>query len=406
MTRTYSRAFHAAAAIVFMLAAGLHETHAQGARTGEPGFFDQIFGGSDRFGGNQTPSQAAPGQMAQVSPSELVLRLDRLENQVRQLTGLVEQLQYRNQQLEQQLRRVDGGTPPQTRPQTAQPAPPALPPGPPTLPQRRSELTDPNEPPYVPGAVPLGTAPPVVAAPVPARPQRADAFDPNENPNAPGVPRALGSLPTGPTVVTGDADEDIRPAPPVGAPGGRQAGAPLDLSTLSAQAARDPTLASSNRAPPMMTGALPPPPPRNPSATGAPQQQAVLPPAATPKDEYDLAYGYLLRKDYALAEEGFRNILRKYPNERFVAEANYWVGETLFQRQRYRDAAEAFLTVSTKFEKSSKAPDALLRLGQSLAALKEKEAACATLSELGRKYPRASPAVKQGVEREQKRAGC
>jgi tol-pal system protein YbgF len=413
MTRTYARAFHVAAAAALVLATGLSDTHAQDARssrTGETGFFDQIFGGSDRFGGNQAPSTAAPAQMAQVSPSELVLRLDRLENQVRQLTGLVEQLQYRNQQLEQQLRRGDaGGASPPARPQTAQPGPP---PGPPIQPQRRSELTDPNDAPYVPGAVaptvvPPGAAPPAVAAPAPARLQgRADAFDPNEHPTAPGAPRTLGSLPSGPTVVTGDADEDIRAVPPVGAPGGRQAGAPLDLSTLSAQASRDPALASPSRASPTMTGALPPPPPRNPSATGAPQQQAMLPPTATPKDEYDLAYGYLLRKDYALAEEGFRNLLRKYPNERLVAEANYWVGETLFQRQRYRDAAESFLTVSTKFEKSSKAPDALLRLGQSLAALKEKEAACATLSELGRKYPRASPAVKQGVEREQKRAGC
>src|SRR5215204_1305190 len=108
MTRTYARAFHVAAAAALVLATGVSDTHAQDARssrTGESGFFDQIFGGSDRFGGNQAPSTAAPAQMAQVSPSELVLRLDRLENQVRQLTGLVEQLQYRNQQLEQQLRR-------------------------------------------------------------------------------------------------------------------------------------------------------------------------------------------------------------------------------------------------------------------------------------------------------------
>jgi tol-pal system protein YbgF len=89
-----------------------------------------------------------------------------------------------------------------------------------------------------------------------------------------------------------------------------------------------------------------------------------------------------------------------------VAEANYWLGESLFQRQRYRDAAESFLTVSTKYEKSARAPDSLLRLGQSLAALREKEAACATFVEIGRKYPRASPSVKQGVEREQKRVGC
>ena len=46
---------------------------------------------------------ASPAR-AQMSESELVMRLNRLENEVRQLTGQVEQLQYRNQQLEQQLR--------------------------------------------------------------------------------------------------------------------------------------------------------------------------------------------------------------------------------------------------------------------------------------------------------------
>ena len=46
---------------------------------------------------------------AQVSASDIVLRLEALENQVRQLTGQVEQLQYRNQQLEQQLRVVGCG---------------------------------------------------------------------------------------------------------------------------------------------------------------------------------------------------------------------------------------------------------------------------------------------------------
>jgi len=65
--------------------------------------------------------------------------------------------------------------------------------------------------------------------------------------------------------------------------------------------------------------------------------------------------------------------------------------------ERYRDAAESFLAVSTKFEKSGKAPDSLLRLGQSLAALNQKEAACATLAEVGRKFPRASASVKRGA---------
>jgi TolA-binding protein len=47
-----------------------------------------------------------------------------------------------------------------------------------------------------------------------------------------------------------------------------------------------------------------------------------------------------------------------------------------------------------------------LRLGQSLAALHQKEAACATLSEVGRKYPKAPAGVKRGVTQEIKRAHC
>jgi tol-pal system protein YbgF len=133
---------------------------------------------------------------------------------------------------------------------------------------------------------------------------------------------------------------------------------------------------------------------------------ATLPPSASPQDEYDLAYGYVLHKDYALAEQAFRDFLKKYPNERLLPDAQYWLGESLYQRQRYRDAAESFLAVSTKYEHAGKAPDSLLRLGQSLAAMNQKEAACATLAEVSRKYPKASASVKRGVTAEIKRAKC
>ncbi len=172
--------------------------------------------------------------------------------------------------------------------------------------------------------------------------------------------------------------------------GPRAIGAPLDLSS-----------APESGAPP---GALPPPPPRTLSSTGA--MQATLPPSNTPKDEYDLAYGYVLHRDYGLAAETFRAFLRQYPSDRMAPEAQYWLGESLFQQQQYREAAESFLAVSTKYDATARAPEALLRLGQSLAALGEKEAACASLGEVLRKYPRAPLNVKQSVEREQKRVRC
>jgi tol-pal system protein YbgF len=334
-----------------------------------------------------------------MSATDLMVRLDRLENQIRQLTGAVEQLQFRNQQIEQQLRRsqedaefrfqeLGRGGP--ARPRVQPPAPSAAPSGPP-------------------------------GAGVPGR--RSDVFDPNDNPNAPGAPQAIGALPPGrpsaplaasapPAAVPPPIAEEE--PPPIGAPGGRQAGSPLDLSTLSDQTASDPDVvpggappriaAAPGAEPRNIPGPLPPPPPRNPNATGG--QQVVMAPSATPKDEFALAQGYVQRKDYALAEDSFRAFLKKYPGDRLASDAHYWLGESMFQRQRYRDAAESFLTVSTKFDQSGKAPEALLRLGQSLAALGEREAACATLGEVLRKYPRAAPGVKQGVAQEQKRARC
>ena len=338
-------------------------------------------------------SLLAPAR-AQMTESELVMRLNRLENQVRQLTGQVEQLQHRNQQLEQQLR---GAQPaPALAPRAAAPQPQPQYAPPPAYPQQSypQQQAYPQQQPY-PQVIQQEAEP----APPLRGGRRGDAFDPSMNPNAPGVPRTLGNpgtIAAAPPVDDVQSDEP----PYIGAPGGRQAGAPLDIGSMAEEAAYPPPRGPVRQIP----GALPAPPPRNPSGTGA--QQMVMAPTNTPKDEYDLAYGYVLRKDYALAEEGLRAFVKKYPQDRLVADANYWLGESLFQRQRYREAAESFLTVSTKFQTAGKAPDSLLRLGQSLAALKEKDAACATFGELPRKYPKAPANVKQAAEKEQKRMGC
>jgi tol-pal system protein YbgF len=316
---------------------------------------------------------------AQDSTSELLTRLDRLESAIRQLTGTMEQLQYRNQQLEQQVRRLQEGG--EGRSDPARPAPAARP------------SAQYSPPPPASGG-PTGGATASIEQAAPQSGRRVDVFDPALNPNAPGAPRALGSS------TSANEPPPLHERPP-GADAGngpvpRAAGAPLNLSTLSTPQQGGTSGASE----------LPPPPPRNSSATGAGTMQATLPPGNTAKDEYDLAYGYVMHKDYALAADTFRTFLRQYPSDRLAPEAQYWLGESLFQQQQYRDAAESFLAVSTKYETTARAPEALFRLGQSLAALGEKEAACASLGEVLRKYPRASQNVKQSVEREQRRDHC
>src|SRR5688500_17674258 len=54
--------------------------------------------------------EAPPQRQAQASAPDLIVRMDRLENQLRQLTGMIEQLQFRNQQLEQQVKRFQEDT--------------------------------------------------------------------------------------------------------------------------------------------------------------------------------------------------------------------------------------------------------------------------------------------------------
>ncbi|PCJ86590.1 MAG: tol-pal system protein YbgF [Hyphomicrobiales bacterium] len=144
----------------------------------------------------------------------------------------------------------------------------------------------------------------------------------------------------------------------------------------------------------------------NQSTLGAPvgaQPQAGL---TTPRQEYELAYGFILRGDYGAAESAMREFLSRNPSDPLVSDARFWLGETLFVRGDFRNAANEFLDAYTNFPQSAKAPDSLLKLGLSLNELGEREAACATYSELVRKYPAASPPVKDRVRTERKSAKC
>src|SRR5581483_2981964 len=320
------------------------------AQDRQGGFLDNLFNpGQQR---QQPDRQDAPRAAPRIAQSdggggEDSARIDRIESALRQLTGTIEQLQHDNQMLQMQLKRMQDDT--EYRFQQmgsrggAAPMPPAA---------------------AAPGPAPIA---PTGPAPQPGR--RSDVFDPSQQPNAPGAPRTLG----GATASAAPNNPPIMNEQPVGAPGGRDAGAPLDLSPLAA----NPPAAVPNGEPAAAPAGIPAPqtgqlpPVMAPRGAAAGTQLATLPPSASPKDEYDLAYGYVLRKDYALASQAFEDFMAKYPNDKLLPNAQYWLGESQFQQQRYREAAESFLAVSTKYAHSGKAPEALLRLGQSRGAASE-----------------------------------
>jgi tol-pal system protein YbgF len=145
-----------------------------------------------------------------------------------------------------------------------------------------------------------------------------------------------------------------------------------------------------------------------PGQDDKPQRVASAPIAddVPPKQLYEQAYGYLLQRDYGAAEQAFEDFLKRFPSDPLGANAQYWLGESLFVRGQYRAAAAAFLKGYQNWGKSPKAPESLLKLAMSLQRLGQKDAACTSFSELTTKFPSAPAHVKSTANAERQRAGC
>jgi tol-pal system protein YbgF len=355
----------------------------------------------DRPAAREPAPESAPG-----ADASSILRIDRLESQVRALNGQVEQLQFQVKRMEDQLRKFqldvdarfqDSGGAGAGVP-GVKPTPPAARPAATTTPQRRSDLSEGIDAVAPPQAVadnaPEPAAPEapaaVVAAPatVSTDGRRHDAFDPSVRPDAPGAPLALGS-PESASKPQVRASES-RAAAPTG---------PLDLTPPNLRASS--TLASEPGAPPSSVAALAP-------SAAAPTGAAPAPGASADpvKLEYDSAAEQLKSQHYDAAQRAFSAFVQKNPHNRLIAPAIYHLGESFYYQNRHREAAEQFLKIATDFSKSSVAPDAMVKLGVSLNALGAKEQACAFFSEVPRKYPNAATAQKLAAEREAKKASC
>ncbi|MBN9249925.1 MAG: tol-pal system protein YbgF [Mesorhizobium sp.] len=133
---------------------------------------------------------------------------------------------------------------------------------------------------------------------------------------------------------------------------------------------------------------------------------AALPQTDNADELYRNSYQFILSGDYGTAEQGFRDYITRFPKDTKSADAHYWLGESLLGQQKYRDAAEIFLAASKDYPKAKKAPDMMLKLGVSLVGLNQRDVACATFGEIGKRYPNASGTLKERVKQERALASC
>lgn len=278
-----------------------------------------------------------------VDVSSLLLRLDRLEKEVRSLTGQLEQTQF-------ELRRLQE--------QSGQPSsqPEARPPG------RRSDMLDPSQS--------QSPRPPLDGRTGISGPLGGAIVEPLDDPNAPldlmnpRRPRAGQQQNQTQNLQT----QNLAPGP---APlGSTPPSAPIAMPSASAEASPTPT---------------------------------VVP---GPRGEYEAAIAQVRANQLDEAEASLKGFLERYPNGQLAPGAALNLGEIYARRGRHREAAEQFLKISTDFSKSAQAPQSLLRLGQSLEKLGAKEQACAAWGEIARKYANASANIKAGADRDMKRVQC
>lgn len=134
------------------------------------------------------------------------------------------------------------------------------------------------------------------------------------------------------------------------------------------------------------------------------QQQPSMSSGGSAKELYETAYGYLLQQDYGAAEVAFEEFLQRHPTDRLAADAQYWLGETLYVQRRYKPAAQAFLKVMQNHQASAKVPNSLLKLAMTLEQLGQKD--CALFSELDTRHPNAAADVKSRAKLVRQRVGC
>jgi tol-pal system protein YbgF len=298
-----------------------------------------------RGGTGSAPVPTAPPGDAN-SALNFEMRMGRIEDQMRTMTGQIEETSYKIEQLRQNLEKLQSD-----------------------IEVRFSQLGSPD-------SAAVGAPPPPKNTPQPPPPALQQAYQnapvqlhPPSGASSVDTPQ-LGSQPHALGMIRVPEGEDI---------GGAATSNPV-LGSSAAQAA-------------------------TPGASANAASNAVAG-AATPQDQYNAAFSLLRQARYEDAEQALRGFVQRYPKDSLAPAAQYWLGETFYVRKDYAGAAAAFADGYEKYPKSPKGPDFLLKLGMSLANAGQKDNACRAYQRLDRDYPQAASEIRDRSGAEKKRLGC
>lgn len=88
----------------------------------------------------------------------------------------------------------------------------------------------------------------------------------------------------------------------------------------------------------------------------------------------------------------FQDFLQKYPNGKYKANADYWIGECLYAQGKYQDALSQFQNINSSYPRHHKNADALLKAGMSLTKIGDSAGAQQKYRQLLADFPNSEAA--------------
>ncbi len=124
------------------------------------------------------------------------------------------------------------------------------------------------------------------------------------------------------------------------------------------------------------------------------------------KAQFEAGRDAMTRGDYGFASEQLAQFLEYYRDDPAAPDAVNYLGEALIQQQDYQQASQVLAQGYIDYSQSNRAPDIMLRLGVALSGLGQAELACENFAKLRERYPNVAPKFKERLDQEAQKAQC
>jgi len=134
--------------------------------------------------------------------------------------------------------------------------------------------------------------------------------------------------------------------------------------------------------------------------------ELLILPVGSEMEQYNFSINLLTSGDYEGAEGALKEFIKISKNEELLSNSYFWLAETYYVRENFKDAAKNYLSLYQNHSDSSKAPSGLLKLGIALVKMGQLEQGCASLAKLRISYPETELSILNRGDIEIQRNGC